>query len=371
MDVIVVGGGPAGRALVADCARSGLDTALVDPNPDRPWKATYGAWADELPEGVPIAASAPRTRAIAVDTHLLDRRYVVLDNARLRVLPPEVRVHRGRVVDTTHGPLGSTVHLADGVRLACSLVVDASGAPIGGQRAAQTAVGVVVPAAEARRLVGPGEALIMDWRQPPASGERWPTFLYAVPLSADRILLEETSLVHNPGLSRAELTRRLHNRLAGHGIEARGDTEQVRFPMDVPRPRSLSFGAASAMVHPATGYSVATSLRLAPQVAAAIADTLPGGPQSARTAAGHVVWSPAAKIVHTMRRRGMAVLLALPPEDLPGFFDLFFRLPAELRDAYLSGRDDVAGTTRAMVALFRSTPWRLRRKLALPRPRRT
>lgn len=365
----MLGGGPAGRALAAECARLGLDTALVDPRPDRPWTATYGAWSDELPSGTPVAVAAPKTRAIALGTHDLDRRYAVLDNERLRELPPEVRVDQGKVVETTHGPLGSTVRLADGRRLACSLVVDATGAPPGPRRVEQTAVGVVVPAAEASALVGPGEALIMDWRQPPGSGGP-PTFLYAIPLARGRVLLEETSLAHRPGLPATELRRRLRARLATHGIrpseEDAPDEEVVRFPMDVGRSRRVAFGAAAGLVHPATGYSVATSLALAPRLAAAVADALPGGPRSARMAARHAVWPPSAVVVHGMRRHGLRALLAMPPEQLPEFFDLFFGLSPELRRAYLSGREDVVGTARAMAALFRPAPWRLRHRFLLP-----
>ncbi len=141
--------------------------------------------------------------------------------------------------------------------------------------------------------------------------------------------------------------------------------EQVRFPVDLNRPAKLAFGAAAALVHPATGYSVATTLTLAPLVAAAIADALPRGPRAARAAARQVVWSPAAKVVHTMRRHGLRVLLAMPPEHVPEFFDLFFGLPEELRRAYLSDREDVAGATKAMAELFRGAPWRLRRTMVL------
>ncbi|HEX8761977.1 MAG TPA: FAD-dependent oxidoreductase, partial [Pseudonocardiaceae bacterium] len=36
IDVLVAGGGPAGWAVAAACARLGLHTELVDPAPDRP-----------------------------------------------------------------------------------------------------------------------------------------------------------------------------------------------------------------------------------------------------------------------------------------------------------------------------------------------
>ena len=76
----------------------------------------------------------------------------------------------------------------------------------------------------------------MDWR--PDHGEPgWPTFLYAVPLGGGAVLLEETSLARRPGLPLPVLRRRLHARLARHGITAPADArvERVRFPVDRPR----------------------------------------------------------------------------------------------------------------------------------------
>jgi lycopene beta-cyclase len=368
--MIVLGGGPAGRTLAASCARLGLETTLVDPRPDRVWTATYGAWADELPAATPVAAIAPVSRAFAVQPHVLHRPYAVIDNALLHVLPAEVRIQEGKSVRTAHGPERSTVRLADGRTMTARLVVDATGAPPSRGRVEQTAAGVIVNAAQARAVLGAGEALIMDWRQPGYAKTDWPTFLYAIPLANDRVLLEETSLARRPGLPVAELKQRLAARLAGHGIEPSTEEEQVRFPVDLRRSTGLSFGASAALVHPSTGYSVATALTLAPQVAAAIVDALPRGPRAARAAARQVIWSPAAKVVHTMRRHGLRALLAMPPEQVPVFFNLFFGLPDELRRVYLSGREDVAGTTRAMAALYRHAPWRLRRTLVLPPPDR-
>lgn len=361
----MLGGGPAGRALAGSCAEAGLETTLVDPRPDKPWTSTYGAWADELPKGAPIAAHAPVTRAVGTEHHVLDREYVVLDNARLQVLSPSVHVEVGKSTSIALGPHRSSVRLADGRTLTAALVVDATGAPPSRGRVEQTAAGVVVPAEEAKAVLGDGEALVMDWRQPPVTGVEWPTFLYAVPLGGDRVLLEETSLARRPGLPVAELRTRLAARLAEHGIVPTTVEEQVRFPVDLHRTARLTFGAAAALVHPATGYSVATTLTLAPLVAEAVAEALPKGPRAARAAAKQVIWSPAAKVVHTMRRHGLRALLAMPPEQVPEFFDLFFRLPEELRRSYLSDREDVAGATRAMAELFRHAPWRLRRTLVL------
>jgi lycopene beta-cyclase len=270
-----------------------------------------------------------------------------------------------------------TVALADGSRASARIVVDASGArqSLGAAKpppvaAEQTAYGVVVDPATAAALVGPGEALFMDWR--PEHGEPGhPTFLYAVPLAADAVLLEETSLARRPGLSMPVLRRRLLARLARHGVSPPADapTEQVLIPLDRPRlhiPGVIGFGAATPLVHPASGFSLATTLRLAPPVAHALATRLPGGEDPALAAARSVLWPPAARAVHRFRRIGLEALLRMPPAQVREFFETFFELPPRYPWAYLTGRDDLRGTAAAMTALFARSDWAQRARLIGP-----
>nr|MDQ3989681.1 lycopene cyclase family protein [Actinomycetota bacterium] len=199
----------------------------------------------------------------------------------------------------------------------------------------------------------------------------WPSFLYGVPLGGDRVLLEETSLACRPGFPLADLRRRLHRKLARRGVPVDGATEErVRFTVDTPVPLRrgpvLPFGASAPLIHPATGFSVATALRLAPRVAAAVRTGLDsGGATGAARAAWRAVWSPPALAVHAIRRTGLEALLTLPPAEVPRFFDVFFALPEEHQWAYLTGREDLAGTVAAMGALFARSPWPLRRHLVL------
>lgn len=369
-DVLVVGGGPAGRALAGACVARGLDTLLVDRAPDAPWRATYGAWRDDLPGDLPASAVAAnaRGRAIARTAHDLARDYAVLDVRGLRAHLDSrlTRVREGRVVGLDRG----AVLLSDGTRLPAGTIVDAGGrhSPLRRDRprstpAEQTAYGVVVSAATAAPLVEPGSALFMDWRRD--HGEPgWPTFLYAVPLGRGRVLLEETSLARRPGLAIPVLRRRLYARLAQHGVHVPvgAPIERVRFPVDVPRhatPGVLGFGAAAPLVHPASGFSLGDAFRLAPAVAAAIAA---GG----RTAAARVLWPHRARLVHRLRHVGLEALLRMPPEEVPDFFEVFLGLPDRHRRAYLSGREDLAGTAAVMGALFVRADWRLRYRLMGP-----
>ncbi|MGH3939253.1 MAG: lycopene cyclase family protein [Pseudonocardiaceae bacterium] len=392
IDVLVAGGGPAGWAVAAACARLGLDTELVDPAPDRPWRATYGAWRGELPHDVDYAVAASGIgTAIGTIGHRLGWEYVVLDNTALRdgFVTAGPRVRKARVRDARRDRGGVTVQV-DESQLRAAVVLDATGAArsvLGSapreQAAEQTAVGVVVDADAAQRLVTPGRALFMDWRS--HHGETgWPTFLYAIPVGVGQVLLEETSLARRPGLGLGVLRRRLHARLAHHGIAVpTTGEERVRFAVDRPLPSAsdwrgsvVPFGAASPLVHPATGYSVAAALRLAPKVACAIRDALrpdgsaatgsaATGSAAAGAAAWRTVWSPAAVAVHTLRRRSLEALLRFPPERVPLFFDVFFGLPERHRWAYLTGREDVVGTAAAMGTLFAISPWWLRKLLVL------
>ena len=312
-DVVVIGGGPAGRALARACAQEGLHTAIVDRQPDRVYTATYGAWADELPAGTPTAAVSTTVRAYARTEHLIPRTYVVLDNAKLHELPEEVEVLR------QPAPARYTFN--------------ATGARKG--RAEQTAVGTVIESDST-------ETTLMDWRD----GD---TFLYTVPLGGNRVLVEETCLARRPGMSLKVLRERLHARL-----QPGGEEERVRFPLDAPRAEGLAFGAAAGFIHPATGYSVATSLTLAPRVARAI--KMKKDPK-------RVIWSPSARLVHATRKHGLEVLLELDAEETRDFFELFFRLDPDHQRAYLSGREDVKGVAKAMTALFKAAPSHLRWKL--------
>ena len=312
-DVVVIGGGPAGRALARACAQEGLHTAIVDRHPHRPWTATYGAWADELPPNTPTSATSTTVRAYAREEHLIQRTYVILDNAKLHELPDTVEVLR-RPEPARH-------------------TFNATGARKG--RAEQTAVGTVIESDST-------ETTLMDWR---GNGD---TFLYTVPLGNNRVLVEETCLARSPGMPLDELRERLHTRLSPSNEE-----ERVRFPLDAPR-ATQAFGAAAGFIHPATGYSVATSLHLAPRVAQAI---------KANEDPKHVIWPTKARVVHAMRNHGLKALLRLDGEETRDFFELFFQLDPELQRAYLSGREDVSGTVRAMGALFRAAPAHLRWKL--------
>lgn len=373
-DLAVVGGGPAGRAVATRGVTAGLSVALIDPQPEREWTATYGAWADELPDWVPatvMAATISDARAFARTEHVLERSYVMLSTPALqRTLSAAggVDVVADAVVGLRRDGNDTAVLLRSGEPVRARVVVDASGArrvlggrPCAGIQAAQTAVGVVVSDG------GDLPRYFMDWRNDHGH-DGWPTFLYAVPLSDQRVLLEETSLARRPALPLRVLQQRLHDRLAARGIAIPDDapTEQVGFVVDTPLTRGsgpvVTFGAAAPLIHPATGYSLAAALRLADPLVHAIADGLPDA-MAAAEAGRQVVWPRQARLIHHLRRRGLEAMLALPPQGVIDFFELFFSLPPGHQRAYLSDRDDARAVTAAMVAVFLAADGPLRRHL--------
>ena len=108
---------------------------------------------------------------------------------------------------------------------------------------------------------------------------------------------------------------------------------------------------------------MATSLHLAPKVAAALAAHLPAGPDAALAEARRTIWPRSARAIHRFRLIGLEALLRMPAGDVPRFFETFFSLPEAHRWTYLTARDDVPGTAVAMGHLFRLADGRLRRHL--------
>lgn len=355
----MLGLGPAGRSVAHRLRAAGVDVVAVDPNPDRRWRPTYAAWDDELPAWLPpavVATRTPHARAWAHGEHRLERTYVVLDTRGLQdaldLRGADVRT--ATVLDTD----AHRVRLSTGEVLEADLVLDARGSRVSTDRAAQTAYGVVLPTERAAPAGGPW---FMDWRADHGAGpDAPPSFLYAFPLDASTTLLEETCLVGRPALGLGELQRRLERRLAARGVVLDGSerVERVRFSVepdpDAARPgrlapldRPVALGARAGLMHPATGYSVALALRLAEDVAQAVA----GGRD-----VWSVVWPPRARRVQQLRDMGLTTLLRLPHDGVEQFFAAFFALPPERQRAYLSDRTDPTGTMAAMARMARTLP---------------
>lgn len=349
----MLGLGPAGRALAHRLAVAGVDVCAVDPAPDRRWTPTYAAWSDELPDWLAegVVATRVRPRVWARKEREIPREYAVLSTPGLQdsLHLSGVEVVPARAVSAT----ATSVGLGDGTVRRARHVVDARGATLSVDRAQQTAVGVVVDRARVEAVLG--GCWLMDWRRDNGSGPHDPpSFLYAVPLNADDLLVEETCLVGRPALGMRELRTRLEERLRRRGIELSGyeRVEHVRFsvepdPADQVTGGPLLFGARGGLMHPATGYSVAVSLR----EAEVLARTLATGGDPRRT-----LWPTAARTSRRLRQAGLRTLLALQGNATAAFFDAFFDLPVELQRGYLSERAAPRATLAAMATMARRLP---------------
>lgn len=316
--------------------------------------------------------------AIGDRLHEAGRAYVQIDNQRLlRLFSSRLAASGGEVV------VGSARSIVDGRveldgggssrRIDVDVVVDATGGTTpfvsriaGGaaRQAMQCAHGIV---AEIEGMPNPGAATLMDWTGP---DRRDPSFLYALDYGGGTWLVEETSLAHRPGLADDELERRLRARLRmiGAHIISVQRIERVRFAMDSPMPvvpqPVVGVGAAASIVHPATGYSVAAALRMAPLVA----DAIVASPGDRAVAAWAAVWPAERVAARRLETYGMERLLTMDQRLTRQFFDTFFTLGRSDQAAYLGGQASAKELAAVMWKVFAAAPMRLRRALATGNP---
>lgn len=377
----MIGDGPAGRSLGAACVLAGLDTVVV--GRDAPWTSTYAVWADEVPAHVGSFAATMTVDAVGHRRTTLSRTYAVLDNRSFRAsidVAPHVTAHVG-AVDHLHDVSVVRCSGSDS-DLSCRIVIDARGTRSEIGVPVQTAYGLVLRE-RPKTLEGDG-GLLMDWRQPVGAtlaGGRsrgmgeidHPTFLYVVQLGNGRWLVEETSLAHHRPIRSEVLRARLASRLGADLTESALAVEHVAIPLRSGRPlangQTVLFGAAAGYVHPATGYSVAASLRAAERVADSIATSLPVPDPLERSAAVRAaVWPSDHVRARALHDYGLAALLRLKASDVQTFFDAFFALPVDQWSAYLRVDTDGRDVARAMTKVFTTSPWRLRLRLASGNP---
>ena len=360
-DVAVVGLGPAGRALASRCAAAGLTVLALDPSPEARWHQTLSVWADQIPPwlrpeacGIDVRAHTVPTPAFyAPDRAVLHRDYSVLDNEALRRALPlgrGVTVERAGVDDAGVRALTARAHR----------VVDCRGA--GGRLnrgPLQTAYGIVVSAADAAPALRGDSALFMDWRpdydRDRGDDEAGPSFLYAIPVGPDRVLLEETYLAGIPAPGPAVLARRLHSRLAGRGvplaaIEAPLSVERVRIPL-LPRsavsdsPLVGAFGTAGGHGHAATGYSVAAMLAAVPGAVYALG-------------AGYPLPAPRSPLTTSLHRVGLRALTQADDRTLRGLFTAFGGLDGRRQRWFLDAASPSYQVAAAMWGMWLAMPAR-------------
>lgn len=419
-DVVVVGCGPAGLALACSLAeeaerrRTGVKVGLI--GPDVPFVNTYGVWEDEFAdlgmsecletvfedahcffgEGaggrVSVGRSYAKVDLEGLQNHLVDR------CERAGVVFEEGHVDR---IDSVEDA-GARIHCKGGRSHDCALTILASGAA--SSRLLEYEAGV--PDAGAQTAYGfeveidayPFDASAMHfmdfrrhhsgiWRSkalhPSTSralrdegswGTRTevPSFLYAMPLGGNKAFFQETCLVSKDAVPFNVLKRRLETRMEALGVKVKAvlDEEWSYIPVGGPLPtadqRILAFGATANMIHPASGYSVARSLKSAPAFASDVMEIWERGggwSEEASRSAWTMLWSDENRKCAAFHTFGMELLALMDVKSINDFFLSFFSLPSWMWKGFLSSSLDSNQLILFALAMFAVAPVHMKAKL--------
>lgn len=386
LDVLICGAGPGGLLLASALSKEGCKVGVVDPALDKPWPNNYGVWMDEAEHfgyseecdyvwkqaGVVFDEETPEL--------VLERPYGRVDRKKLKArLISECnktnnvsfRVTKANKIEHFDNE-PSIVTLSDTTTQKAMLVVDCTGfAKEFIQHDCEFDPGYQVTYGARFRVkdLGPytlDRMVLMDYSEKHLesnpklvkSNDRFPSFVYVMPLADDEIFMEETILVSRPGGSSRDLQARLDLRMKALGIEPLEmlENERAAIPMGGMDPaipqRTLGFGATCSLVHPASGYMVARAMEVAPRVASAVAPKLkqlsqnyieknkinPNALAGVSKAGWDAIWPTDERRQRDFMHFGFELLCLLNPQELRDFFTGFFRLPDGLWEHFLSWR---------------------------------
>lgn len=390
----IVGAGPAAVLLAEACVARGVRVGIVAPEPRAAWRPNYAMWLDDAGAlGVEAFVARRWSRAamgFAAGTEVLERGYAQLDDRRMqlellaRCEAEGARVEPGTVEDIIHDDEGVELRCVGGQSLRGLLVVDASGhdsgfvtREAGPPPAYQVAWGELC---ELEGALDRERALFMDWTETgaeEADESLPPTFLYALPHAEGRVFVEETVLASRldqpPARLFEALERRLHRRLQRMGLRRVGpalELERCVIPMGAALPRgdqrTLAWGGAASMVHPATGYLLTNVLRRRAAVADAIAAQLHEwtGPGAPSRRIWQAIWPPAQVRAWRLYGFGLEIICALDRAGLDRFFAEFFALPDERWRAFVSASAPTPELMGTMLRYFATVSRPIRGRLS-------
>jgi len=220
------------------------------------------------------------------------------------------------------------VRLADGRQLRGRLVVDARGASEDAMANAgwQKFVGLEVRTRRPHGLVRP---LLMDARGSQADGFR---FMYVLPFGDDRVLVEDTRFSDDGRLDRAEARARVERWIARAGWEVACVEREEAGVLPMPwsdsdpgddAPGLLRGGMRGGWFHPATGYSLGPSVRLAHWLTT-VSPEEATGPALGAVRADHV------RRTRFARRMNWALFRLADPDQRIHMLARFYRRPDDL-----------------------------------------
>ncbi|MCB1743343.1 MAG: lycopene beta-cyclase CrtY [Gammaproteobacteria bacterium] len=265
----------------------------------------------------------------------------------MRVLGEHVRLDAP--IEAVHG---DHVQLASGERLAAGCVVDARGArPSAHLKIAfQSFVGTVL---ELRDAHGVREPVIMDATVPQLDGYR---FVYLLPFSERRLLVEDTYYTRSSELDAALVRRRIDGYVHERGwqVDAVLREERGVLPLllggDIEafwseqRGGPVPIGLRAALFHPTTGYSLPDAVRLSHRLAAAPAEDSAAMLARVREH-GLSLWRRNAMF----RRLNRLLFLAASDSERRAVLERFYSLPVPLISRFYAGHLRLADKLRILV----------------------
>lgn len=232
------------------------------------------------------------------------------------------------------------VTLATGEVIPARAVIDARG-PQGAMPGLELGWQKFVGIEFAARAPEPDCATIMDATVPQVDGYR---FVYVLPMSAERVLVEDTYYSDGPELAVEDIANRVRALAAERGLagpELRKETGVLPIliggdpELFWPRAETVArLGLAGGFFHATTGYSFGLALQLAEELSA-----LPGPLDGATLAQ----WSRDRFMRHWRETRFFRLLnrmlfRAAAPEERHRIFAHFYRLPPERIARFYAGK---------------------------------
>lgn len=344
--MLIVGAGLAGSlaALALRSARPGLPVTLVDaapgPSDRHTWSFHYPdlppAWRDRLAPGLRATWTGQEVR-FPDHARVLGAGYASLDGpglARL-VKASGATVLWGRAAAEA-GP--EAVTLADGTRLVADCVLDARGLRPSRHLVAgyQKFVGIEY---ETDAPHGVARPVIMDATVAQLDGYR---FVYLLPFSPTRLLIEDTRYSDGAGLSEPEVIAAIADYATARGWQGREVRRErgvlpIALAHDAPglwaeQDGAVPIGLRAGLFHPVTGYSLPVAVQVADRIASADPTTA-----AVRAAVRDFALRKARhdrflRLLNRMLFRGCA------PDKRRRVLSRFYRLPEPLIERFYAGR---------------------------------
>ncbi len=252
--------------------------------------------------------------------------YAMISSERLRSEVLRMVAHRTGWVGREHTPVASlgeaAVRLADGRTISARTVVDARGAAgAAGACGYQKFYGEEITLRHEHDLPRP---IVMDATVEQRDGYR---FMYVLPLTATRALVEDTSFSDGPCLDEDERRWRIAAWLRDRGWETLRIERTERGVLPMPLAEAPAAGGAAVMrggyrggwFHPGTGYSLPVAAEFAELIAATPVADLP-----AAVAAAARDRRRRARFCHLLNR---LLFRWYPPAARRAVFERFYRLP--------------------------------------------